>query len=105
MSLRAGVPSITVPVFGDHPFWAQRVFEIGAGPRPIPVKQLTADKLARAIRRSASREMRRRAAEIGEQIRREDGVAAAVATIQRHLGEAREGRRSTSTAAGSSTAR
>jgi UDP:flavonoid glycosyltransferase YjiC (YdhE family) len=86
LALRAGLPSIVVPVFGDHPFWAKRVFQLGAGPRPIPAKQLTADKLAGAIRLAASEEIRRRAAEIGRLIRKEDGVARAVEVIHEHLG-------------------
>jgi UDP:flavonoid glycosyltransferase YjiC (YdhE family) len=85
-ALRAGLPSVVVPVFGDHPFWAQRVFQLGAGPRPIPVKQLTEDDLASAIRLTAGSEMRDRAAAIGERIRAENGVARAVEAIHDHLG-------------------
>jgi UDP:flavonoid glycosyltransferase YjiC (YdhE family) len=84
-ALRAGLPSIAVPVFGDHPFWGQRVFKLGAGPRPIPAKRLTDDALASAIRATASKEMRRRAAALGEQIRGEDGVARAVEAIHEHV--------------------
>src|SRR3990172_7113368 len=39
--LRAGVPSITVPYFGDQPFWGQCVAALGVGPRPIPRTKLT----------------------------------------------------------------
>jgi sterol 3beta-glucosyltransferase len=83
--LRAGLPSVVVPIFGDQPFWGQRVFDLGAGPRPIPAKRLTADALGDAIRQTASADMRRRAAELGERIRAEDGVARAVDAIERHL--------------------
>jgi UDP:flavonoid glycosyltransferase YjiC (YdhE family) len=86
LALRAGLPSVVVPVFGDHPFWAKRVFQLGAGPRPIPAKQLTADKLAGAIRLVASEKLRHRAAEIGQQIRKENGVQRAVEAIHQHLG-------------------
>ena len=34
--LRAGVPSVVVPFFGDQPFWGQRVADLGVGPAPIP---------------------------------------------------------------------
>jgi UDP:flavonoid glycosyltransferase YjiC (YdhE family) len=84
-ALRAGLPSVVVPVLVDQPFWAQRVFRLGAGPRPIPAKQLTEDALASAIRATASTEMRRRAAALGEQIRGEDGVARAVEVIQTYV--------------------
>ena len=47
--LRAGVPSVVVPFFGDQPFWAHRVADLGVGPAPIPRKKLTAERLAQAI--------------------------------------------------------
>ena len=83
--LRAGLPSVVVPVFGDHAFWAQRVFQLGAAPRPIPAKQLTEDALAGAIRATAGKEVRGRAAALGEQIRGEDGVARAVEAFHEHV--------------------
>jgi len=85
-ALRAGVPSVVVPVFADQPFWASRVFELGAGPRPIPARHLTADNLANAIRATASREIQRRAAALGEQIRSENGIVRAVEIIDQYLG-------------------
>ncbi|MFN8480685.1 MAG: hypothetical protein U0074_22970 [Kouleothrix sp.] len=80
--LQAGVPSIVVPFFGDQPFWGQRVHALGVGPRPIPRRQLTADNLAEAIRRSVSDEaMRKRAAQLGQRIRADDGVTYAAKVI------------------------
>lgn len=84
-ALRAGLPSVVVPVFADQPFWGQRVFDLGVGPRPIPARRLTETALAEAIRSSADTGMQQRAARLGERIRREDGVARAVELIQRHL--------------------
>lgn len=84
--LRAGVPTVVVPFFYDQFFWARRVFELGAGPRPINRKRLDGDTLARAIRQATSDpEMRRRVAALGARIRTEDGVARAVAAFQRHV--------------------
>jgi UDP:flavonoid glycosyltransferase YjiC (YdhE family) len=88
-ALRAGLPSVVVPVFGDQPFWGQRVFQLGAGPRPIPAKHLTEDALAGAIRATASKEMRQRAAVLGEQIRAENGVARALEVIHEHVASGR----------------
>ena len=80
--LRAGVPSVVVPFFGDQPFWGQRVADLGVGPAPIPRKKLTAERLAQAIQVAVTDEaMRGRAAELGKKIRAEDGVAAAVAVV------------------------
>ena len=82
--LRAGKPSIVVPFFGDQPFWAGRVHELGAGPKPIPQKKLTSDGLAAALREATTNEDMMAAAEkIGKQIRGEDGVANAVSFIER----------------------
>ena len=87
-ALRSGVPSIAAPFFADQPFWAQRVFELGVGPKPIPQKQLTAEWLADAIRTAVSdTTMRARAAELGQRIQAEDGVARAVEIIQQYLSD------------------
>jgi UDP:flavonoid glycosyltransferase YjiC (YdhE family) len=84
--LRAGVPSILTPFFGDQPYWAHRVFELGVGPKPIPRRRLDAENLARAIRIAvSSEEMRKKAAALGARIRREDGVSEAVRVLERTL--------------------
>jgi UDP:flavonoid glycosyltransferase YjiC (YdhE family) len=81
-ALRAGVPSVVIPFFGDQPFWGQRVAELGVGPRPIPRRRLTVDVLARALRFAAEdAAVRQRAAAIGANIRAEDGLARAVEII------------------------
>jgi sterol 3beta-glucosyltransferase len=83
--LRAGKPTIIVPFFADQPFWGSRVDEIGAGPKPIPRRKLTAESLAAAMREATgSRNMVAIASQIGERIRSEDGVSNAVALIERH---------------------
>ncbi|MDL1909375.1 glycosyltransferase family 1 protein [Chloroflexi bacterium CFX6] len=83
-ALRAGVPSIITPFFGDQPFWGRRVYDLGVGPRPIPRRRLTARNLAEAIQRAVTdTEMREKASALGERIRAEDGVAQAVKIIGR----------------------
>lgn len=47
--LRAGKPSVLCPFYGDQAFWARRIHALGAGPAPVPQKQLNADTLAAAI--------------------------------------------------------
>jgi len=82
--LRAGVPSLVVPFFGDQFFWGRRVAALGVGPEPIPRKELTAERLARAIERALTdQSMRQRSADLGASIQAEDGVARAVAVVQR----------------------
>jgi UDP:flavonoid glycosyltransferase YjiC (YdhE family) len=80
--LRAGVPSLIVPFFGDQFFWGARVAALGVGPPPIPRKELTVARLAQALQEVRGDEaMRRRAAMLGATIRSEDGVARAVEVI------------------------
>jgi len=85
--LRAGVPSVVVPFFGDQPFWGQRVADLGVGPKPIPRQKLTARRLAQAIDEAVTdKEMCQRAAALGTKIQAENGVARAVEIIQRFAG-------------------
>jgi UDP:flavonoid glycosyltransferase YjiC (YdhE family) len=81
--LRAGVPTVVIPFFGDQPFWGQRVAELGVGPAPIPRRRLTAERLAQAMLRAVTDPaMRQHAANLGARIRAEDGIAGAVAVVQ-----------------------
>jgi len=80
--LKAGVPSIIIPFFGDQPFWGRRVAELGVGANPIPRKKLTAERLANAIQEVVTNEaMRQRAAKLGKQIQTENGIARSVEII------------------------
>jgi UDP:flavonoid glycosyltransferase YjiC (YdhE family) len=55
---------------------------LGVGPAPIPRRKLTADKLAAAITEAVhDTAMRQRAAALGDKVRAEDGVGAAVRVI------------------------
>lgn len=84
--LRAGVPSILVPFFGDQPFWARRVYALGVGPKPVMRSRLTVERLSQALSEATTDEaMRDRACDLGERIRAEDGVANAVGLIDRYL--------------------
>ena len=68
-----GKPTVIVPFFGDQPFWGAMVAKAGAGPLPIPSKQLTADKLAGAILEALKPATLRKAQELGAKIRSEKG--------------------------------
>jgi len=84
--LRAGVPSVLVPFFADQPFWADRVYKLGVGPKPIPRSRLSADNLAHAICVATSDHgIRQRAHDLSERIRSEDGVGTAVGLIEHYL--------------------
>ena len=77
--LKAGVPAVIIPFFGDQPFWGQRIADLGVGSKPIPRKQLTAERLANAIQEVVTNEgIRQRAAKLGKQIQTENGIESAV---------------------------
>jgi UDP:flavonoid glycosyltransferase YjiC (YdhE family) len=84
--LRTGVPTVTIPVYTDQPFWGWRVAEIGVGPAPIPRHKLTVQRLAKAIIGAASDlGVRAMAAALGKRIRNEDGVGRAVELLHSHF--------------------
>lgn len=88
--LRAGVPTVIVPFVFDQPFWGARVKAMGLGPEPIPQKQLTADRLADAIRLAVTDStMRQQAKSCGAAIRAEDGIGNAVKVVKQYFGEPR----------------
>jgi sterol 3beta-glucosyltransferase len=80
--LKAGIPSVIIPFFGDQPFWGQKIADLGVGSKPIPRKKLTAESLARAIQEVITNEdIRQRAAKLGKQIQAENGIGSAVDII------------------------
>jgi len=85
-SLRAGVPTIIIPHLGDQAFWGQRVYSLGAGPRPILRKKLNPRALAAAITDATTNEMmKKKAWDLGSKIRLEDGLGQAVEIIDRYI--------------------
>ncbi|MBK8780915.1 MAG: glycosyltransferase family 1 protein [Anaerolineales bacterium] len=80
--LRAGIPNIVVPFTADQPFWGNRVHTIGVGPKPILVKNISVDKLVRAIAEAESNMIRDRAQVIGQNIRSENGIADSIKAIE-----------------------
>ena len=81
--IRAGVPSVVIPFHGDQPFWGQLVSQLGLGPHPVARRDLTAQRLARAIEAALkNREYRDKAAAMAARIRVEDGVSRAVELIE-----------------------
>jgi len=67
-----------VPFFGDQGFWGDMVFRAGAGPEPIPFKELDGNKLKEGIKVLLEDGVRMKAEEVGKKIRRENGVERAV---------------------------
>jgi UDP:flavonoid glycosyltransferase YjiC (YdhE family) len=83
--IAAGRPTVVVPFFGDQPFWGAMVARAGAGPDPIPHKQLTADKLANAINFCLKPESLERAKELASKIAAERGSDMGAQSFHQHL--------------------
>src|SRR5260370_32503886 len=82
-SLRAGVPSVMIPFFGDQPFWGRRFFEMGIIPAPMPRKSLTAERLAAAINVAVNdTDLRSRVVALSARILAEHGLEKAVSILQ-----------------------
>jgi len=84
--LRAGVPNIAIPFFGDQNFWTSRVVSLNVGPQPIPRKSLTAENLADAIQKAIQdQQIRKTAEQIGQKIRAENGVSKAIEVLESNV--------------------
>ncbi|WVO17804.1 hypothetical protein L204_105502 [Cryptococcus depauperatus] len=82
-SLRAGIPTIIKPFFGDQAFWAERVESLNVG---SAIRKLTSQQLVTALIKATTDDKQiAKARVIGEMIRRENGVARAVEAIYRDL--------------------
>ncbi|MBE9116296.1 glycosyltransferase family 1 protein [Lusitaniella coriacea LEGE 07157] len=85
-TFRAGVPGIIIPFLGDQPFWRDRAFELGVSPPPIDPENLTVQQLTAAISEAIQNPtLRDRAAQLGTQIREENGVSRTVEIIQQEM--------------------
>lgn len=83
-SLHAGISTITLPLAIDQFFWGERIYKIGVGPKPIPQRKLSAEKLAQAIQVALSDEtMKARAKSVSERLSRENGIKVAVSQMRK----------------------
>jgi sterol 3beta-glucosyltransferase len=83
--LRAGLPTVVVPSFGDQFFWGRVVADAGAGPEPIPITRLDTAVLTAAFDACRRPTMRERAQALGAQLREVDGAELVVQSVYRQL--------------------
>jgi sterol 3beta-glucosyltransferase len=83
-ALRAGKPSVVTPFIVDQFAWARLLAARGLAAPPLPHRSLTADALAAAIKMVLDDgAMLERAAAIGATVQAENGLARAIAAIER----------------------
>ncbi|WP_131106232.1 glycosyltransferase [Ornithinimicrobium sufpigmenti] len=87
--VRSGVPSVVVPHFADQFYWASRLHALGVAPRPVPRLFSSERVLAGRIEDALAPRMARRAAELADRVRTEDGTGHAVRQVEQWLAEAR----------------
>ncbi len=81
--LRAGLPALICPLTFDQPFWGRRMFALGCGPKPQPLKRLRAKRFAEGLIELTQTECYRvRAREVASAIAEENGVARAVNIVE-----------------------
>lgn len=81
--LRAGVPTIAMPAYGDGPFWAQRLTKLGVCAATISQRTLTPERLAQAMRIAVNdARLQDNARQLSAQISVEDGAAQVVASVR-----------------------
>jgi sterol 3beta-glucosyltransferase len=84
--LLAGRPTVVCPFQGDQHFWGAAVHRVGAGPEPLPAKNLTGERLAAAIRTVIDDPaIHQRTQDLSERIGREDGTGRASGQIEEVL--------------------
>ncbi|CDK30041.1 unnamed protein product [Kuraishia capsulata CBS 1993] len=87
-SMRAGLPTIIKPFFGDQFFYAGRVEDMGAG---FFLRKLNAKSLSKLLRQAVSdRRVIETARAVSEKIRRENGVEKAIEIIYTEMEYARK---------------
>ncbi|MFJ9414556.1 glycosyltransferase [Streptomyces sp. NPDC101227] len=91
--LRAGVPTVPLPVAADQPFWAARLAALGAATTPIPFKDLAADnavtRLADALTQATTDPaLTERATHAARRLAREDGAGAVTKAVDRLAAQA-----------------
>lgn len=86
--LRAGRPTLVVPFLGDQPFWGARVHALGAGPAPLPARNLCTGLTGRLGDLVHTDSYASRANEVGAAIRTENGLAVGVHVLEQITGVA-----------------
>jgi UDP:flavonoid glycosyltransferase YjiC (YdhE family) len=82
-AFRAGVPAVFIPHNFDQPVWGELAHEMGLTVKPIPIQELSAERLANALRTVLTTSAYKHAASaLQEKIMAEQGVKRARELIE-----------------------
>ncbi|ABX03024.1 MAG TPA: glycosyltransferase [Herpetosiphon sp.] len=85
-ALGAGKPALVTPFLGDQYFWGQRVYDLKAGPAPVPANQLQVAQLATLLCSLIERDDYQAAAQqLATQLAQEQGVTKAIAWLKQRF--------------------
>ena len=83
---RAGCPSVVVPFMDEQLFWARQLQKLGLADVPLPAKSVNAKRLAEVIKTVlSSKNMQEKARLASLSMQANDGVASAVAILDRYF--------------------
>jgi len=83
----AGVPSSATAFSADQAFWARRIHRLGVGPAAPPARRLTRERIQALLEDVLANPVyQQHARDLGEGLRREDGVASALRVLHSQLG-------------------
>eukprot|EP00955_Chlamydomonas_euryale_P062123 358293-Chlamydomonas_euryale.AAC.1 len=83
--LYCGKPTFIVPFFGDQPFWGAACYRAGVGPMPVPIDDLTADRIYEALKTLVMPSCLKAAKQIQMAMRAEDGINNTVDHLHRTI--------------------
>lgn len=86
---RAGVPSIPVPFAAEQKFWSYRLWRLGVAAKPIHHTEVNQQSVQTALLDIQTRdELKVRAGELADKLKRDRGTAAVVEFLSRRLRQA-----------------
>jgi len=81
-AVRAGIPSVVIPFYGDQPFWARCLQHRGVAPPALQRRNLDAVRLAEALLATQRPSMQAAATQLGRTVRAEDGIGTALTLLR-----------------------
>ena len=89
-ALRAGIPQVIIPFFGDQPFWGRKIHQHQLGPAAIPHQKLNRDNLSQALEQATQSDtIKQQAKHMGRKIRQEKGIQNAIDFIDTYTQNAK----------------